>query len=479
MIRILFCAFEATPFIKTGGLGDVAGTLPGLIESEEYDIRVILPKLSSIPYEYSEKMERIDEFSVDLGWRKAYVGLEMLKYNGVTYYFIDNKQYFDRENVYGYYDDAERIVFFSKAIVAALSKIPDFTVDIVHCNDWHTALVPLLIKFQSNPGGDIKTVLTIHNNKFQGIFPGELLHDFIGVEENNDAVDALIWKNDNINLLKGGIISSDKLTTVSPSYAKELCTYEYGEGLDWLYRLEAHKMEGILNGINLKEISPMKDKNIAKRYGIKTIEDKEICKKSLLAEMGFSENIHRPVLGMVSRITDQKGFDILIDIMDDLMKEDIVLIIVGVGEAYYERSFHIYSEAYGDRFAFRKEFNMALSSRVYAGADIFLIPSKFEPCGLTQMMAMRYGAVPLVRETGGLIDSVNPYNEYTNEGNGFSFRNYESKELMNTVKYSLSVFSNKEEWRNLMIRCMKTNFSWNNSVKEYRRIYKELMNNGY
>jgi len=479
-MNVLFAIFEASPYIKTGGLGDIGETLPRLIKSSDYDISVIMPKHGGISNELLISLEKVTEFEFIMGSRKTYCGIFKTEFNGINYYLIDNEYYFNREKIYGDYDDGERMIYFSKAITEFIKHSAKFKPDIIHCNDWHTALVPVMVNVDKENGmlnKSIKTVLTVHNNKFQGIYNISLLNEFLDLASNSDAIDALIWKNNNINFLKGGIVSCDRLTTVSESYAKELCLEDYGEGLDWLYRLELSKFSGIMNGIDQKKYSPFYDKNIAKRYSANSFENKAICKAALQRELGFKEDKDVVFIGMVSRITEQKGFDIIIEIMNDLMKKDIQFVIVGTGEDYYERSFYIYSKAYKDKFAYRKEFDVRLSSRIYAGVDIFLVPSKFEPCGLTQMIAMKYGAVPIVRETGGLKDSVNPYNEYKDEGNGFSFKNYKAEELLKIIEYASSIFNDKRKWHNLIIRCMKSDFSWNNSISKYRKIYKEMVKN--
>ncbi|MBK5253716.1 MAG: glycogen synthase GlgA [Peptostreptococcaceae bacterium] len=480
-MNVLFSVFEADPFIKTGGLGDIGGTLPKALIKNGIDVRVMLPKLQSIPQKYKDKMKKITEFYFSLAWRNVYCGIEKLEYDGVIYYFIDNEHYFNRTKVYGYDDEGERMAYFSKATLEAINYLEDFLPDVINCNDWHTALVPVLLKEEYNDEPkykNIKTVFTIHNIKFQGIYKPYMISDVLGLEYNNRAISRLMQEDKHINFMKAALYYCDKISTVSPNYAKELCTKEYGEGLDWLFREKKDKIVGILNGINQHRISPSKDKYIKCNYNTKSIEDKAYCKEELQRILGLTINSEVPVITIISRLAKQKGFELILDIFKELMGEDIQFVVVGVGEQNIEHDFYMYSMTYHDKFAFRNEFNLEISSMVYAGADMFLVPSEFEPCGLTRMMAMRYGTVTIVRETGGLIDALVSYNEYTDKGNGFSFTNFNAKEMLDTIKYAVNIYNTKPKaWRKIVINGMKMNFSWNKSAKKYIDLYTEVLDN--
>ena len=476
-INILFASFEAEPFMKTGGLGDVAGTLPAYIAGAGFDIRVILPKLSVIPEKYREKMQPVACFEVQLSWRRQYCGLLTMRHRGVTYYFLDNEYYFKRDNVYGEFDDGERIAFFSKAVLESILHMPDFMPDIIHCNDWHTALTPVYLREQylGISGFDrIKTVFTIHNLKFQGVFSSSVLGDVLGLHDCPAA--AQLMYGDAVNYMQGAVRYSDRLTTVSPTYAEEICTPYFGEGMDWLFLARKNVLSGILNGIDTKKYDPMTDKAVYFPFNADTLDVKRRNKEKLQAELGLTVDADIPMFAVVSRLTEQKGFDLVTYNLPELMRRRMQLVVLGVGSPQFEEAFRWYAAAYPDRMAACITFDEPLSRKLYACADVLLMPSRFEPCGLAQMMSMRYGTLPLVRETGGLRDSVQPYNQYTGEGTGFSFANYNAHELLATIDLALDVWENRpDDWRTLQKNAMAQDFSWRTSAKKYRALYRDLL----
>lgn len=477
--EILYAVFEAVPFIKTGGLGDVGGSLPPAVCQAGASMRVILPKLSSIPQEYQDRMQEVARFTVPLSWRNQYCGLEMLKENGVVFYFIDNEYYFKRPLAYGYDDDAERIAFFSKAILESLQYMPDFSPDIIHCNDWHTALVPVFLReqYMAMPQYQkIRTVFSVHNLKFQGIFPGYVLGDVLGLSQSKAARDQLAY-GDAVNYLKGALCYSDRLTTVSPSYAEEICTEYFGEHMDGIFRQRKSILSGILNGIDLKKNTPKKDPYIVQNYGLTDLKKGKAANKAALQkELGLSQDPDVPLLVIISRLTEQKGLDLVLGILDELLQEPVQLAVLGVGENKYEQAFRHYEKKMPGKVCAYLSFDLPLSSRFYAAADLLLMPSKFEPCGLSQMIAMHYGTIPVVRETGGLKDSVIAYNQYEDSGDGFSFANYNAHELLFTIKHALDFYHNhKTAWNALMKRAMKKDFSWKASAQQYVSLYRELV----
>ena len=476
MTKVLFAAFEAVPFMKTGGLGDVAGSLPAALNNNGTEVRLILPKFSGIHEKYRNQMEHVADFRVDLGWRNLFCGIEKLEYNEVTCYFIDNEQYFYRDKPYGYFDDGERIAFFSKAIMESLQYI-DFMPDIIHCNDWHTALVPVFLKrfYSGIPGYDrIRTVFTVHNIKFQGKISRFCTGDILGLSDEEAAYYGLI-DGDALNYMRGALSTADRLTTVSPSYAEEVCTDFYGEGCQDIFRSRKCILSGILNGIDTVFLDPQKDPALPVHYTARTRKKKADMKIALQKELGLKEDTDKPLIAVVSRLTDQKGLDLLLRIIDELMQEDIQFVVLGLGEKKYEDKFRSMAAIMPDKFSACIFFDEALSHRIYAGADLVLVPSLFEPCGLTQMISMRYGSLPLVRETGGLKDSVIPYNKYTGEGNGFSFANYNAHELLFTIKDAIELMrNNKEAWDKMVRSAMNTDFSWSRSAKEYIDLYEDL-----
>ncbi len=475
-IKVLFASFEAEPFMKAGGLGDVAGTLPAYVKSPGFDIRVILPNLSVIPREYKDKMVLTEVFEVPLSWRRQYCGLMTMKYKGIQYYFLDNEYYFKRDRIYGEFDDGERAAFYAKAVLESIQHIPDFMPDILHTNDWHAALIPVYLheQYRQIPGYDrIKTVFTVHNLKFQGMFSGFMLGDVLGLHDT-PAADQIMM-GDAVNFMQGALRYSDRLTTVSPTYAQEIRTPYYGEGLDWLFNERADRLTGILNGIDYKKYDPMTDKNIALPFNADDLENKRKDKEQLQADLGLEVNADIPLFVVVSRLTEQKGFDLVTQIMPQIAQRRMQLAVLGVGQPEYEECFRWYAGEYRDKVAACITFDEPLSHRLYACGDVLMMPSRFEPCGLSQMMAMRYGCLPLVRETGGLKDSVMPYNAITGEGTGFTFANYSAQELMDTVDRALTVwYENRQAWDRMVVTAMKSDFSWKASAKQYRQLYKEL-----
>lgn len=477
MTSILFTAFEAAPFVKTGGLGDVAGSLPYYIASDNFDIRMILPKLSAIPEEYSSKMEFLCDFNVQLGWRNQYCGLFKLVRNGLTIYFLDSEYYFKRPKVYGEFDDGERVAFFSKAVLEAIPHLEGFEPDIIHANDWHTALVPVFLRelyMRKKIYKKIRTVFTIHNLKFQGNYDPFMIGDVLGLHKTPAAGQLL--SNGRLNYLKGACMYSDIVTTVSPSYAREICTDYYGEGLNWLFAQRADSLVGILNGIDYKAFDPASDPAIAAGYSAENPAGKAKCKAALQKELGLPVKAKTPLFCLVSRLTEQKGMDLVNYILPEMARRDMQFAVLGVGDYKYEEALSYYAKACPDKIAACLKFNEDLSHRFFAGGDVLLMPSRFEPCGLSQMMAMRYGTLPLVRETGGLRDSVVPYNRFTSEGTGFSFANFNAHELLGTIDLAIDVFkNNKSNWQTMQNAAMNADFSWTASAKKYQRMYLDLL----
>ena len=474
-MKILYAAAEVAPFAKTGGLADVAGSLPKAIKIKKHDIRVVMPLYSSISEEYKSKMKREKEIYVDLGWRIQYAGVLSMKNEGVIHYFIDNEYYFKRDGIYGEYDDGERFIFFTKAAALLLKELK-FKADIVHCNDWHTGLLPLYIKDFAK--GDIyyknmKTVFTIHNLKYQGIFEPSILEEITGLSREYYNDDGLKFY-DKINLMKAGIVYSDVLTTVSKTYAEEI-KYEYfGENLDDIIRKNEHKLVGIVNGIDYDIYNPEKDKNIPCNYNYKSIEKKKLNKQEMQKLYNLPVR-DVPLLAMVSRLVAMKGIDLVRHILDELLQEDIQFVILGTGDKEYEDMFELFRSKYPEKLASRIYFNIKESHLIYAGADLFIMPSMAEPCGISQLISLRYGTLPIVRETGGLKDTVIPYNEYTGEGNGFSFKNFNAHELLNCIKDALNLYKDSEKWLGLIEQAMDSKNDWEKSSEQYVAMYEKLI----
>jgi len=475
-LNVLFASYEASPFIKTGGLGDVAASLPGAVKCPTIDVRVVLPKLSQIPEEYKSRMKFICSFYVPLGWRNQYCGLFELHKGGVTWYFLDNEYYFARPSAYGFFDDGERMAYFSKAVCECCRYLPDFFPDILHCNDWHTAMAPVFLREQYRyaPGyGDIKTIFTIHNLKFQGQYDPYILGDILGLADCEAARNQLLRDGGKcVNYLAGAVNYSDRVTTVSPTYADEICTPYFGEGLQDLFLRRHDILSGILNGIDTASYNPAKDKALAANYSEPA--GKTPNKAALQRELGLTEDPDVPLCAAVSRLTEQKGFDLLDAVVEEML-ETCQVAILGTGDPAYENHYRSLQAAHPGRFSAQIRFSEPLSRRIYAGSDLFLMPSRFEPCGLSQMISMRYGTLPVVRQTGGLADSVIPYNKYTGEGNGFGFVNYNAHELLFTVKEACRLYREEPEaWRKLQEQAMAADFSWKASAASYRKLYRSL-----
>ncbi len=473
-MKILFCAGECHPFFKTGGLADVAYALPRALADEGHDVRVILPLYKSLKGNYREKLTHTADFTVDVSYRRQYCGIEELKIDNVTYYFVDNMYYFDRDNLYGYIDDGERFSFFSSAIIESLEKI-GFIPDVIHVNDWHTAIVPLLLKVKYHWIGalkDIRTVLTIHNLKFQGIFPFEVLGDLLGIGDSVMTDEGVEYFGA-VNFMKGGINYSDFVTTVSPTYAEEIKTPDYGEKLDGLMRRISYKLKGIVNGIDTQHFNPETDEIIPFDYSASDLKGKKKDRALLIREAGMTDD-GEPVLALISRLTSQKGLDILTYGLEALLDKKVKLLIVGTGDKEYEDSFKYFEWKYPEQVKFWNLFDADLAQRLYAGADMILVPSLFEPCGLTQMIGMRYGTVPIVRETGGLKDTVIPWNKFTGEGTGFTFSFYNHMDLLGAVDRALECYHEGKSWKKVMENGMKKDFGWKKSAAEYEDIYEKI-----
>ncbi len=476
--NVLFAAFEAVPFIKTGGLGDVAGSLPPALQKTGCEIRVILPKFRTIPAEFRRQMKHVTDFHLQLAWRELYCGIEELQYQGVTWYFIDNEYYFGRDSAYGYFDDGERIAFFSRAIVESLDYLPDFQCDILHCNDWHTALAPVYLREygQGEPVYDrIKTVFTIHNLKFQGRMSDAVLEDIVGFPQDSAPAGALRMDSSSISFLKGGLLYSDVLTTVSPTYAQEIKTPLFGEQLEYIFRQRAGVLYGILNGLDTETYNPQQNAALPACFSAADLTGKAVCKSAVQEEMGLYVETDTPLIVMVGRLTEQKGLDLLPEGIDVLMQDSIQLAVLGTGDFDYEQMLREYAGAYPGRMSVQTRFDEGLAARMYAGADLLLMPSRFEPCGLAQMIAMRYGTLPVVRETGGLKDSVRPYEQFGEEGTGFAFPDYDTHEMTDTVLRAVGLYRTRPEvFRKLIENAMGQDFSWNRAAARYCELYASL-----
>lgn len=475
-MQIVFASAECAPFVKTGGLGDVAGSLPAALVRAGAEVIVMVPKYATIKDEYKAQMEHFSDFYVSLGWRNEYCGLEKLEHDGVTYMFIDNERYFARDYPYGFFDDGERFAFFSKAITESLQHLPaGFECDILHCNDWQTALAPVFLRefYQGLPLYDrVKTVFSIHNVAFQGQFSDTVMEDILGVAHIPAAASQLRCDACSINYMLGALRYADAITTVSPTYANEIQTPEFGEGLDGVLRERSYALQGILNGIDVAGFDPATDKRIAANYTVEDRSGKAVCKAKLQEELGLEVRDDRPLMVMVTRLTRQKGMDLVMYALDRILAGGVQVAVLGTGDRDYEDGLRYFQDKYPGTMAARIEFDPALSQRMYAAADMFLMPSKFEPCGLSQIIAMRYGTLPIVRETGGLKDTVIPYNEFTGEGTGFSFTNFNSDEMGDAVFRAARLFwDNRDAWNQLVTQAMSQDFSWTRSADKYLDLY--------
>lgn len=475
-MQIVFASAECAPFVKTGGLGDVAGSLPAALVRAGAEVIVMVPKYATIKDEYKAQMEHFSDFYVSLGWRNEYCGLEKLEHDGVTYMFIDNERYFARDYPYGFFDDGERFAFFSKAITESLQHLPaGFECDILHCNDWQTALAPVFLRefYQGLPLYDrVKTVFSIHNVAFQGQFSDTVMEDILGMAHIPAAASQLRCDACSINYMLGALRYADAITTVSPTYANEIQTPEFGEGLDGVLRERSYALQGILNGIDVAGFDPATDKRIAANYTVEDRSGKAVCKAKLQEELGLEVRDDRPLMVMVTRLTRQKGLDLVMYALERILAGGVQVAVLGTGDRDYEDGLRYFQDKYPGTMAARIEFDPALSQRMYAAADMFLMPSKFEPCGLSQIIAMRYGTLPIVRETGGLKDTVIPYNEFTGEGTGFSFSNFNGDEMGDAVFRAARLFwDNREAWNQLVTQAMSQDFSWTRSADKYLDLY--------
>ena len=481
MKKILFVSSEAVPYVKTGGLADVVGSLPKYFDKKEYDVRVVIPKYACMDRSFLPNLKFLCHFYVNLNWRRQYVGIFTSQYDGVTYYFVDNEFYFAGDKPYNnIYEDVEKFAFFSKAVLEALPVI-DFAPDVIHCNDWQTGLLPVFLKTvygSDNFYAGIKTVFTIHNMKFQGRWKIKEVADVTGLPEHIFNSGELEFYGE-ANYLKGGIVYADEITTVSPTYADEICTPEGGEGLDGLMLERRRHLRGIVNGIDYDVFNPMKDTYLDKHFSVRELSGKVVNKRQLQEKYGLAVDKDVMLIGIVSRLTKQKGFDLVAYVMEEMLSTmNVQFIVQGTGEQQYEEMFNYFHGRYPQKLGVYIGYSEENAHEIYAGCDAFLMPSLFEPCGLSQLMSMRYGTLPIVRETGGLKDTVVPYNEYENTGDGFSFANYNAHDMLHVIKYALDVFENhKDRWQEMMQRAMRHDFSWKASAKEYEKLYDMLLGN--
>ncbi|MEG1715891.1 MAG: glycogen synthase GlgA [Lachnospiraceae bacterium] len=478
MKKILFVASESIPFIKTGGLADVVGTLPKYCDKDKYDIRVVLPKYLCMKGEWIDQLEYKTHFYMELSWRSQYVGILELEYNGILFYFVDNEFYFSGYQPYGnIYEDIEKFAFFSRAVLSMLPII-DFKPDIIHCHDWQTGLIPVYLD-NFRYGGEfyrtIKTIMTIHNLKFQGVWDTKTVQDITGLPSYYFTPDKLEAYKD-ANYLKGGLVYADAITTVSRTYAQEIKTSFFGEGLEGLLCAKAGSLNGILNGIDYQEYNPETDNFISKTYSITNFRKMKVKNKiALQEELGLEKDPKKFMIGIVSRLTDQKGLDLIAYVMDELCQDEIQLVVLGTGEEKYENMFRHFAWKYNMKVSANIYYSEKMSHNIYASCDAFLMPSLFEPCGLSQLMSLRYGTVPIVRETGGLKDTVEPYNEFEKTGTGFSFANYNAHEMLGAIRYAQRIYYDKKrDWNKIVERGMEKDFSWKNSAKQYEEMYDRM-----
>ncbi|CRK84515.1 glycogen synthase GlgA [Neobacillus massiliamazoniensis] len=475
-MKVLFAVAECGPFVKSGGLADVAGSLPKELKSLGTDVRVILPKYGSISDDFKKKMKKVTEFSISVGWRNQYCGIEELSYQDVTYYFVDNEYYFKREKLYGFYDDGERFAYFNRAVLEALKQL-DFFPNVLHCHDWHTAMIPFLLRkeyYKRKGYSLIRTVFTIHNLQFQGIFPKEVLGDLLGLDYRSFHSGQLEFFG-NMNFMKAALVAADKITTVSPTYKEEIQTINYGEKLDGLLKLRKEDLIGILNGIDEDFYNPETDSFLYQTYSLTNIDKKSVNKKEIQKLFGLPETSKTPLIVMITRLTKQKGLDLVKCVLPDILQEDVQFIILGTGDNEYEEHFRQAARIYPDKLKVNIGFNEELAHKLYAAGDLFLMPSLFEPCGLGQLIAMRYGTVPIVRETGGLNDTVKAWNEFTGEGNGFSFSHFNAHDMLYTIQRAISIYHDKKVWNTIIKHAMEVDHSWAQSAFKYNQLYAEVI----
>lgn len=476
-MKILFVASEAHPFIKTGGLGDVAYALPKALRKLGLDVRVIVPKYLGIKRDLKKKMLTLATFKVPVGWRNQYGGLQYAEYDGIPFYFIDNEYYFKRDNAYGYEDDGERFAFFCRAVLEAVNHMIDFTPDVIHLNDWHTGMIAPIMRehFKDKPRfNDIKLLFTVHNLRYQGLFPKEILGDLLSLSEDYFSDDMLKYY-DCVSFMKGGLNFSDKITTVSKTYAEEIKTSFYGEGLHGLLQVRSRDLSGIVNGIDTEIFDPKNDKELFFNYDYNDIYLKAKNKLELQKELNLMQDENIPMIGIVTRLASQKGLDLVAHITEELLSLNLQLVVLGTGEKKYEEMFKYYAGISPSKLSANITFSNTLAKKIYAASDMFLMPSLFEPCGIGQLLALRYGSIPIVRETGGLKDTVKAYNEYTKEGNGFSFENYNAHDMLYTIKRALSFYEDKDTWNSLVKKAMLEDNSWKKSAMEYKELYSSML----
>ena len=475
-MKILFVATEAAPFIKSGGLGDVVGALSKELVNQGEDVRVILPKYKDIKECYKREMKHLKYIFINVGWRRQYCGIETLKYKNVTYYFVDNEYYYNRDGVYGYYDDAERVAFFDRAVLEIIPEI-NWYPDIIHCNDWQTGMLPALYKLEYKykyPCKDIKIVFSIHNLFFQGNYNKYILPELFGYDMQPFYNKSVEFYGD-VSFMKAALTYSDRILTVSESYAREIQTPEYGERMDGLLRSRGWDLQGIVNGIDYEDYNPEDDNFIAAKYNFDSIENKKVNKRELQKELGLEVLENTPIISLVTRLTKQKGVDLIRDCIEEVLQGDVQLVVLGTGASEYEDYFRYLENKYRGKVVSIINFDIELSHRIYAGSDMFLMPSAFEPCGLGQLIALRYGTIPIVRETGGLRDTIEAFNKFEVRGNGFSFYNYSSKELLNCITEAMNIYSQKDMWNEIIKNAMESDFSWNKSANKYKEMYENLL----
>ncbi len=477
MVKILFAASEATPFIKTGGLADVMGSLPKALVGKGTDVRLVIPKYSKIAESYRNEMKPVFSGTVNLAWRQLYVGVDAIEMDGITVYFIDNEDYFKRDGLYGFDDDAERFAYFCRAVLTMLPQV-GFKPDIIHCNDWHTGLMGVFLKedfYHDDFYKKIKVIYTIHNLKYQGIFPPSIMKDVIGLPQNlfdNGNLEC----DGNVNFMKSGMVYADYITTVSKTYAREITYPYFGEHLDSFIRTCSDRLEGIINGLDEASYNPAHDQFIEATYTKRNVlSRKGMNKEALQKRLGLPVDHNVPIIAMVSRLVEDKGMDLVTRIMDELVQEDVQLVIVGTGDWAYEDAFRYLAEHNPTKVSANLLFSEELAHCVYAGADLFVMPSRYEPCGLSQLIALKYGTIPIVRETGGLKDTVIPFDKYTNEGNGLTFQNFNAHELLFTIKRALSYYADSSIWRHLVHNAISSQYGWDKSAAQYMALYKKVL----
>lgn len=476
-MKVLFVASEGVPFIKSGGLADVIGSLPQALHEKDIDVRVVLPLYKDIKEHFGEKLEFETRMDIRLGWKNSYCGVFKMKHDGIKFYFIDNEYYFNRDGLYGYFDDAERFAFFSKAALEILPAI-EYKPDVIHNHDWHTALCSVFLKshFLDNPYyKNMKTLFTVHNLHYQGVYSSSILYNVLGLGQEHFTSESLEYHGA-VNIMKGGLLYSDKISTVSKAYAKEITYPFFGEGLDGVLRKRQNDLTGIVNGIDEKEYNPSDDKYIYKEFDYKNIKDKLKNKVKLQEELNLDVDKEVPLIAIVSRLVPIKGMDLIMHIMEEMLSTmDVQVVMLGTGDKEYENSFKYFAHKYPGKLSANTKFNNELAHKIYASADMFLMPSQLEPCGLSQLISLRYGTIPIVRETGGLSDTVDYFNEETGKGNGFSFLNFDAHDMFFTIKKAVDVYKDKKTWKKIIKNAMKADYSWDKSADEYIKLYKELV----